>query len=66
MKFYYSQVLRQYIAAAYNPDTRKVEIVDTDEDMCAIMIRHGMMFDDDEQQEEFDPLAEDELSECSA
>lgn len=65
MKFSYSQTLQQYIAAAYNPDTRQVEIVDTDNDMCALMIRHGFMFDDDEQ-EEFDPLSEDELSECPA
>lgn len=48
-KLYYSQQRQQYEVAAYNPDTKQVEVIDCDTGLNTLGIRQGFLSDEDEE-----------------
>ena len=51
-KLYYSQQRQRYEVAAYNPDKRQVEVIDTDTDFNALGIRQGFLSDEEDEEED--------------
>lgn len=51
-------------AAQYNPESDKVEIVDTDKDLGKLLQRIGWMTDDEDETENQDQLSTNAESNC--
>lgn len=51
-KIYYSQQRQQYEVAAYNPDTKRVEVIDSDSDFDSLGIRQGFLSNEEDKDEE--------------
>lgn len=50
-KLYYSQQRQQYEVAAYNPDTKQVEVIDSDIDFDTLGTRQGFLSDEEEEED---------------
>jgi hypothetical protein len=52
MKFGKNQNTSEFYAAQYNPESNRVEVVDTDKSLDNLLTRHGVLADEETNSEE--------------